>query len=80
MSTEIEVNQPTAAPTKKIQAVGIVSLVAPLVGAALVSVLDLSDLCGQEAGAAVTILVWGLLQGASTTFAGYMKRNTKVYP
>lgn len=70
------VDQPTAAPTRKMQAVGITSLIAPLVAGFLVTNLPgLSDACGNEVALAVTVVGTGLAQGAATFLAGYYKRN-----
>lgn len=76
MTQTVLVNQPSAAPTRKMAAVGIAGLVAPIVAGALVSILPgLSEACGQEAGLAVTVVGVGLAQGGLTFLAGYLRRN-----
>lgn len=77
MTTPILVDQPTAAPTRKVAAVGITGLIAPVVAAGIISLYpDLSEACSEEAGLALTILGFGLAQGAAQTLAGYFKRNS----
>jgi len=75
--TEALVNQPTSAPTRKMVAVGVTGLVAPIVAGFLVSALPgLSEACGEEFGVAATVVGVGIAQGAVTFLAGYMKRNS----
>ncbi len=75
------VDQPTAAPTSKIQAVAWTSLIAPIVAGVVVTAFPtLTAACGQELGLAATVIGVGLAQGALTTFVGYMKRNSVKVP
>lgn len=79
--TEVLVTQPTAAPTRKIAAVGIAGLVAPILAAALVTVFpDLSGACGDEMGMGVAVLLVGLIQGGATFAVGYKTRNAVTQP
>lgn len=81
--TEILVNQPTPAPTKKMQAVAWTGLLSPVVAGFLVSSLPgLSEACGEEFGVAATVVGVSLVQGGVTFLAGYLKRNelTEVRP
>lgn len=68
-------DQPTAAPVRKIKAVGITSLIGPVVAAAVAKYTGLSEACSTEAGIAAVVAGTALLQGAVNFVSGYMTRE-----
>jgi hypothetical protein len=70
------VNQPTAAPTRKMNAVGVSGLLAPPVAAVIVSqVPGVSEACGGEVAAGIITLIVGYAQAAVQFASGYMTRE-----
>lgn len=70
------INQPTAAPTRKMSAVGISGVAVPPVAALIVSQLPgVSEACGGEVAAGIITLVVGYAQAAIQFVSGYMTKN-----
>ena len=69
-------DQPTAAPTRKMAAVGVAALVAPVVAALVLAALpDLSQACGDELGGVLTASGGAAFAGAAAFASGYLRRN-----
>jgi len=70
------INQPSAAPTRKMTAVGINSIAVPPIAAVIVSQIPgVSETCGSEVAAGMIVLVTGWIQGAVTFINGYLVKN-----
>jgi hypothetical protein len=70
------VDQPTAAPTRKMAAVGISGALIPPLAAAIVSqVPAISEACGGEIAAGIIVLVTGYAQHLVTFVTGYQTRE-----
>jgi hypothetical protein len=83
MDQTVLVDQPTASPTKKMQAVGVASLLSPIAVAFIATNLPaLSQACAEETGLVLTLVGLSAAQGAVTFVSGYLKRNaaTPVVP
>lgn len=81
MSQTVLVNQPSAAPTRKVAAVGVTGAIGAVVAGLLVAQWPaLSVACSEEIGLALTVTGLGLAQAAAATLSGYFKRNALPDP
>ena len=70
------IDQPTGAPTRKMTAVGITSLLGPIVAGVLAPYLPgLSEACGGELGASMVAVLLVGSQGLANFASGYMTKN-----
>jgi hypothetical protein len=70
------VEQPSLAPTRKVAAVGWVSLVGPVIAGGIATALPaVSDACTSEVGMAVAVVAASAAQGAASFIAGYMRKE-----
>lgn len=73
------IDQPTLRPTRKMAAVGWISLLSPIVAAIIARWLPgLSEACGGELGASLVAGGLALAQGAGSFVAGYVVRESET--